>query len=154
MHQMTQIPAHRSCCCGHNIHIHTDYRNPVEEKGRHSHSLKRKVPLSASATPSRGSALTLALTGFYCFPRPLTSKMVLLYYAKFCFGWLSFADKGEGVAEYIKGGYLQCKGRSGLNRLCSISGRSSSDFGKIKILSKHLLPQGKGVLARASLIAV
>ena len=39
--------------------------------------------------------------------------MVLLYYAKVCFGWLSFADKGEGVAEYIKGGYLQCKGRNG-----------------------------------------
>ena len=39
-------------------------------------------------------------------------------------------------------------------RLCSIPGRSSSDFGKIKILSEHLLPQGEGVLARASLIAV
>ena len=35
------------------------------------------------------SAPTLALTGFYCFSRPLTSKMVLLYYAKVCFGWLS-----------------------------------------------------------------
>ena len=58
---------------------------------------------------------TLALTGFYCFSRPLTSKMVLLYYAKVCFGWLSFADKGEGVAEYIKGGHLQCKRRNGLN---------------------------------------
>ena len=38
--------------------------------------------------------------------------------------------------------------------LCSIPGRSNPDFGKIKILSKHLLPQGEGVLARASLIAV
>ena len=52
------------------------------------------------------SASTFALTGFYCFSSPLTSKKVLLYYAKVCFGWLSFADKGEGVAEYIKGGYL------------------------------------------------
>ena len=67
----------------------------------------------AAATLSRGEHPTLALTGFYCFSRPLTSKKVLLYYAKVCFGWLSFADKGEGVAEYIKGGYLQCKGRSG-----------------------------------------
>ena len=41
--------------------------------------------------------------------------MVLLYYAKVCFGWLSFADKGEGVTEYIKEGYLQCKRRSGQN---------------------------------------
>ena len=67
----------------------------------------------AEATLSRGEHPTLALTGFYCFSRPLTSKKVPLYYAKVCFGWLSFADKGEGVAEYIKGGYLQCKGRSG-----------------------------------------
>ena len=59
------------------------------------------------------SVLTLALTGFYCLSRPLTSKMVLLHYAKVCFGWLSFADKGEGVPEYIKGGYLQGKGTSG-----------------------------------------
>ena len=59
------------------------------------------------------NAPTLALTGFYCFSRPLASKMVLLYYAKVCFEWLSFADKGEGVTEYIKGGYLQCKGRNG-----------------------------------------
>ena len=107
-----------------------------------------------AATPSRGELPTLALTGFYCFSRPLTSKMVLLYYAKVCFGWLSFADKGEDVTEYFKEGYLQCKRRNGRNRLCSISGRSGPDFGKRKILSKHLLPQGEGVLARASLIAV
>ena len=46
------------------------------------------------------------------------------------------------------------KGEMVQNGLCSIPGRSSSDFRKIKILSKHLLPQGEGVLARASLIAV
>ena len=106
-----------------------------------------------AATLSRVD-LTLALTGFYCFSRPLTSKMVLIYYAYVCFGWLSFADKGEDIAEYIKEGYLQCKRRNGQNWLCSIPGRSSPDFGKIKIFSKHLLPQGEGVLARASLIAV
>ena len=33
------------------------------------------------------------------------------------------------------------KGEMFETRLCSIPGRSSSDFGKIKILSKHLLPQ-------------
>ena len=42
--------------------------------------------------------------------------MALLYYAKVCFRWLSFADKGEGVVEYIKEGYLQCKGRSARNQ--------------------------------------
>ena len=101
------------------------------------------------------SAPTLALTGFYWFSRPLTSKMVLLYYAKACFGWLSFADKGEDVAEYIKEGYLQCKRRNGGKGLCSIPGRSSSDLGKIKRYSVNIcLPQGEGVLARASLTAV
>ena len=35
------------------------------------------------------------------------------------------------------------KGEMVETRLCSIPGRSSSDFGKIKILSKHLLPQFK-----------
>ena len=96
----------------------------------------------ARPLPQEESALTLAVTGFYCFSRSLTSKIVLLYYAKVCFGWLSFADKGEDVTEYIKEGYLQCKGRNGGTRLCSIPGRSSPDFGKIKILSKHLLASG------------
>ena len=55
---------------------------------------------------------------------------------------VSFTDnKGEDVTKYIKEGYLQCKGRNGQNSLCSILGRSSSEFRKLKILSKHLLPQ-------------
>ena len=58
--------------------------------------------------PQGGSATTLALTGFYWFSRPLTSKKVL--FNKGLFGVVFFADTGEGVAEYIKGGYLQCKG--------------------------------------------
>ena len=39
--------------------------------------------------------------------------MVLHYYAKVCFGWLSFADKGEDVTEYMEEGYLQCKRKNG-----------------------------------------
>ena len=83
----------------------------------HTHGLQRSCGGKGTARPlpQEGSAPTLALTGFYCFSRSLTSKKVLFYYAKVCFGWLSFADKGEGVAEYIKGGHLQCKGRSGPN---------------------------------------
>ena len=49
-----------------------------------------------------------------------------------------FADNREDVTEYIKGGYLQCKWLKGL---CPTPGGSSLDSGKIKILSKHLLPQ-------------
>ena len=58
------------------------------EKGQCGHSLKRRVPLIALATP-RGSTKSLALTSLYRFFRPLTSKKVLFYYAKVCFGWLS-----------------------------------------------------------------
>ena len=43
----------------------------------------------ARPLPQEESSPTLALIGFYCFSRPLTSKKVLLYYAKVCFGWLS-----------------------------------------------------------------
>ena len=83
-----------------------------------THGLQKSCGEKGAAWPlsklERGP-LTPAWTGFYCFSRPLTSKMVLLYYAKVCYGWLSFADKGEGVAEYIKEGYLQCKRRNGRN---------------------------------------
>ena len=69
-------------------------------------------------------------------------------------GYLLLTKERVSLSDTLEGGYLQCKGRSGQNRLCSISGRSSSDLGKIKILNKHLLPHGEGILARASLIAV
>ena len=39
-----------------------------------------------AVTLSRGERPTLALTGLYCFSRPLTSKTVLLYYAKVFLG--------------------------------------------------------------------
>ena len=53
--------------------------------------------------------LTLALTGFYCFSGHITLRMVLIYCAQVCFGWLLFTEnKGEDVANYIKReGYLQ-----------------------------------------------
>ena len=37
-----QIPACRILCCGSNGQIHMDYRNPVEEKGQHGHSLSER----------------------------------------------------------------------------------------------------------------
>ena len=69
----------------------------MEGKGWHGHSLKDK------------SALTLALTGFYCFSGHITLRMVLIYYAQVLFRWLPFTEnKGEDVANYIKKeGYLQ-----------------------------------------------
>ena len=60
---------------------------------------------------------------------------------RFVLGGDLLQTKERMSAEYIKEGYLQCKGRSGRNWLCSTPGMSSSDFRKIKILGKHLLPQ-------------
>ena len=91
------IRASRILCCGGNRQIHTDYRNPVEKKG-----------LQAALGVRDRAPETPAWTGFYCFSRHITSRMVLIYYAQVCFGWLSFTDnKGEDVAKYIKEGYLQ-----------------------------------------------
>ena len=138
-HSVMQIPAHRIWCCDCNIQIYMDYRNPVEEKGWHGHS---KWERARGLERAQEREPTPAWTGFYCSSRHITSRMVLIYYAQVCLGWLPFTDnKEEDVAKYIKEVYLQCKGRNGWNRLCSILGRSSSDFRKLKILSKHFLPQ-------------
>ena len=83
-----------------------------------THGLQKSCGGKGTAWPLslEESAPTLALTGFYCFSRPLTSKMLLIYSAWVCFGWLSFTDnKGEDAAKYIKEEYLQCKGRNGRN---------------------------------------
>ena len=37
-----QIPASRTLCCGSNRQTHMDYRNPVEKKGWHGHSLSER----------------------------------------------------------------------------------------------------------------
>ena len=68
--------------------------------------------------------------------------MVLIYYVQVCFGWLPFTEnKAEDVANYIKEKDVTAQGGKWLNWLHSILGRFSSDFRKLKILSKHLLPQ-------------
>ena len=43
--------------------------------------LWRKKDSTAQPLPQEESAPTLALTGLYCFSRPPTSKMVLIYYS-------------------------------------------------------------------------
>ena len=55
------------------------------------------------------SSPTPALTGFHCFSGHITLRMILIYYAQVCFGWLPFTEnKGEDVANYIKKeGYLR-----------------------------------------------
>ena len=83
------------------------------ESVKHNYILWGTVPSVGNvAQPPLGKAS--GEQGWWPGPTSMyQSKIALLYYAKVCFGWLSFADKGEGVTEYIKGGYLQCKGKSG-----------------------------------------
>ena len=78
--------------------------------------------------------------------------MVLIYYAQVHHRWLPFKDnKGQNTANYFKEKDVTARG---VNCSHSILLQFSTDFRKLKILSEHLLPQGEGVLARASLIAV
>ena len=64
----------------------------------------------ARPLPQEESALTLALTGFYCFSRPLTSKKVFLYYAKVCFGWLSLQTQERVLLNISKEDICNVKG--------------------------------------------
>ena len=89
-------------------------------------------------------ARTPAWTGFYCFSGHITLRMVLIYYAQVHCRWLPFTDnKGKNAANYFKEKDVADQGGKWLNWLHSILGRFSTDFGKLKILSKHLLPQSR-----------
>ena len=97
-------------------YTYTDCRGPVGvEKGRGGHSLKRRVLLSASATPSRGECHCPCHHRLLMFFQAPYIKEGPLLLCKGLFWVVIFADTGEGVTEYIKGGYLQCNGRSGPN---------------------------------------
>ena len=83
-----------------------------------------------------------AWTGFYCFSGYITLRMVLIYCAQVHYRWLPFTDnKGKNVANYFKEKDVTDQGEKWLNWLQSTLGRFSTDFRKLKILSKHLLPQ-------------
>ena len=126
------------------------YTNGLQIYTRSTEILWRKR--DGMATLSRGEGPTLALTGFYCFSGHITSRMVLIYYAQVHHRWLPFKDnKGKNIANYLKDKDVTAGGGHCSH---SILGCFSTDFRKLKILSKHLLPQGEGVLARASLIEV
>ena len=67
--------------------------------------------------------------------------MVLIYYAQVHCRWLPFTDnKGKNAANYFKETDVTDQGGKWLNWLHSILGRFSTDFRKLKTLSKHLLP--------------
>ena len=57
----------------------------------------------AALSVKEKAAPSLAWTGFYCFSRHITLRMVLIYCAQVHFRWLPFTEnKGEDVANYIK----------------------------------------------------
>ena len=69
-------------------------------------------------------------------------RMVLIYYAQVHCRWLPFTDnKEQNAANYFKEKDVTAQGGKWLNWLHSILGRFSTDFRKLNILSKHLLPQ-------------
>ena len=92
----------------------------MEKKGQNSHSLEER-------------ALTLALTGFYCFSGHITLRMVLVCYAQVRFRWLPFTEnKGKDVANYIKKeGYLQNVKGKVIELVILILGRFSIGFRKL-----------------------
>ena len=79
------------------------------------------------------SALTLALTGFYCFSGHITLRMVLIYYAQVHFRWLPFTEsKGEDVANYIKKRRIFSNVKGKVVELDTlVLGRFSIDFRKL-----------------------
>ena len=106
----------------------------MEKKGQHGHSLSERGP--EGPTP--------AWTGFYCFSRPIISRMVLIYYEQVRCRGLPFTDnKGKNVANNFKEKDVADQGEKWLNWLYSILGRFNTDFRKLNLPSKHLLPQSR-----------
>ena len=69
-------------------------------------------------------------------------RMVLIYYAQVHCRRLPFTDnKEQNAANYFKEKDVTAQGGKWLNWLHSILGRFSTDFRKLKIFSKYLLPQ-------------
>ena len=110
MRQTMQIPARRICCCDRNIHIHTEYRNPVEEKGRHGHSLSERGRERVQERESR----------------PLPGQAFIAFLGTLHRRWSSFTMHRFTVGDYLlqttkdrmllitsKRRMLQIKGESG-----------------------------------------
>ena len=85
---MTRIPANRILCCGSNRQIHTDYRSPVEKKGR-------AWPLSKS---ERARGLERAQESE---PTPLPGQASIAFLGTLHWGCSSFT-----MHRFSLGGYL------------------------------------------------
>ena len=100
-----------SVCCGSNRQIHTHYRNPVEKKGRHGHSLSERGR-QGQREPKRA--------------RPLPEQAFIAFLGTLNWGWSSFTMHRFTVGDYplqttkdrmllitSKRRMLQLKGESG-----------------------------------------
>ena len=100
-------------CSVHNVvaetrQIHTDYRVLWKKKVGTATPSSREHLGAPQPLSQEKSALTLALTGFYCFSGHIILRLVLIYYTQIHFRWLSFTEnKGEDVNYIKKEGYLQ-----------------------------------------------
>ena len=117
---------------------------PSQEKSASEglgHSLKRRAPHP------------LPWQAFIVFLGLLHQRRSSITMQRFVLGGYLFQTKEKVSRNTSKEDICNVKGKV-VRQLGSVPGRSSPDFRKIKILSKHLLPQDEGGLARASLIAV
>ena len=106
-----QILDSRILCCGSNRQIHTDYRNPVEKKGRHGHSLNERG-WEGQREPKEA--------------QPLPGQAFIAFLGTLHQGWSSFTMHRFTVGDYLlrttkdrmllitsKRRILQLKGESG-----------------------------------------
>ena len=132
LHGGMEVLTNLSSCCTCYIDADLSLQDLLlrfQYSNTHTHGLQRSCggkgtarPLSQEENASerlrhslKGGVPTLALTKLLqVFPAPYIKEGPLLLY-KVLFWVVIFADIGEGVTEYIKGGHLQCKGRSGPN---------------------------------------
>ena len=107
-----------------------DYRNPVEKKGRHSHSLSEREGERARESPRVPDpcldSLLLLFWAHYMEDAPHLLCTVLLYVITF------YRQKGKNVANYFKQKDVTDQGGKWLNWLHSILGRFSTDFRKLR----------------------
>ena len=74
-------------CCGSNGQIHTDYRNPVEKKGRHGHSLSGREGKRTRESPREH--------------QPLLGQALIAFLGTFHRGWSSLTMHRFTVGDYL-----------------------------------------------------
>ena len=108
----------------------------------HTHGLQKSCGekgLHGRSPSSREGPWPPPGQAFIVFLGTLTSRVILIYHAQVHHRWLPLKeDKGQNTANYFKEKDVIVQGG---NCSHSILGWFSTDFRKMKILSKHLLPQ-------------